>query len=459
MKHKVKHVHFVGIGGAGMSGIAEVLATQGYRVSGSDLAASAATARLAGIGVAIAIGHASANVAGADAVVVSTAIATDNPEVVAARERGIPVVPRALMLAELMRLKEGIAVAGTHGKTTTTSLIASVLAEGRLDPTFVIGGRLLSAGANARLGKGDFLVAEADESDASFLYLSPALAVITNIDADHMETYGHDFERLKRAFVDFAQRLPFYGVAVLCVDDPNVREILPAITKPIVTYGLADDARLRATDIANVGGRMRFVVRAAGVPDLRVELNLPGVHNVRNALAAIAIGREVGVADAAIAKALAEFRGVGRRFQRFGDVPTEDGGTCALIDDYGHHPAEMAATISAVRGSFPGRRLVLAFQPHRYTRTRDLFEDFVKVLSTADALVLTEVYPAGEPPIVAADGRALARAVRVAGKVEPVFVESVADVPAALRALARDGDVVVTMGAGSIGQVPGILAA
>ncbi len=361
------------------------------------------------------------------------------------------------MLAELMRLKEGIAVAGTHGKTTTTSLIASVLAEGGLDPTFVIGGRLLSAGANARLGKGDFLVAEADESDASFLYLSPALAVITNIDADHMETYGHDFERLKRAFVDFAQRLPFYGVAVLCIDDPNVREILPAITKPIVTYGLTDDARLRADDVTNIGGRMRFVAHSAGVPDLPVELNLPGVHNVQNALAAIAVGREVGVADAAIARALAEFHGVDRRFQRHGDVDIEGGGAYTLIDDYGHHPAEMAATIAAARGSFPGRRLVLAFQPHRYTRTRDLFEDFVKVLSTVDALVLTDVYPAGETPIVAADGRALARAVRVAGKVEPVFVESVADIPAALRALVRDGDVVVTMGAGSIGQVPGAL--
>ncbi len=457
MKHKVKCVHFVGIGGAGMSGIAEVLATQGYQVSGSDLAASTVTTRLARLGVKVTIGHDAANVAGADAVVVSTAIASDNPEIVAARERGIPVVPRALMLAELMRLKQGIAVAGTHGKTTTTSLIASVLAEGGLDPTFVIGGRLLSADANARLGKGDFLVAEADESDASFLYLSPAMAVITNIDADHMEAYGHDFERLKRAFVDFAQRLPFYGVAVLCIDDPNVREILPAITKPIVTYGMAADARIRATAISNHGGRMRFVAQAEGAPDLAVELNLPGLHNVQNALAAIAIGRESGVAAPAIAKALAEFHGVGRRFQRYGDLATEGGGTCTVIDDYGHHPTEMAATIAAVRGSFPGRRLVLAFQPHRYTRTRDLFEDFVRVLSTADALVLTEVYPAGEPPIVAADGRALARAVRVAGKVEPVFVETVAELPAAIRALARDGDVVVTMGAGSIGQTPSLL--
>jgi len=457
MKHKVRRIHFVGIGGAGMSGIAEVLATQGYQVSGSDLGASAVTARLARLGIAVAIGHAAANVSGADVVVVSTAIAPDNPEIVEARRNAIPVVPRALMLAELMRLKEGIAVAGTHGKTTTTSLIASVLAEGGLDPTFVIGGRLLSADASARLGKGDFLVAEADESDASFLYLTPALAVITNIDADHMEAYGHDFERLQRAFVDFAQRLPFYGVAVLCVDDPHVRAILPAITKPIVTYGTSADAHVRATGVENHGGRMRFVACSEGTGDLAVELNLPGVHNVRNALAAIAIGREVGVADAAIAKALAEFRGVGRRFQRCGAIEAAGGGTFALIDDYGHHPAEMAATIEAVRGSFPGHRLVLAFQPHRYTRTRDLFEDFVKVLSTVDALVLTDVYPAGESPIVAADGRALARAVRVAGKVEPVFVESIAELPAAIRALARDGDVVVTMGAGSIGQAPGLL--
>jgi UDP-N-acetylmuramate--alanine ligase len=454
MKHKVKRVHFVGIGGAGMSGIAEVLATQGYQVSGSDLAASAATRRLAGLGVAIAIGHDAGNIAGADAVVVSTAVAADNPEVAAARDRGVPIVPRALMLAELMRLKQGIAVAGTHGKTTTTSLIASVLAEGGLDPTFVIGGRLLAADAHARLGTGDFLVAEADESDASFLYLQPVLAVITNIDADHMETYGHDFSRLKRAFVDFAQRLPFYGVAVLCLDDANVRDVVPAIAKPIVTYGLAEDAQLRATDVVNAGGRMRFVAASAGAAPLAVELNLAGMHNVRNALAAIAVGREVGVGDAAIARALAEFRGVARRFQRHPEVALEGGGSFTLIDDYGHHPAEMAATIDAARASFPGRRLVLAFQPHRYTRTRDLFEDFVRVLSTVDALVLCDVYPAGEAPLVAADGRALARAVRVAGKVEPVFVDDVADVAAALRAVVRDGDVVVTMGAGSIGQVP-----
>jgi len=454
MKHKVKRVHFVGIGGAGMSGIAEVLATQGYRVSGSDLAATAVTRRLAGLGVDVAVGHAAANVANADAVVISTAVAADNPEVVAARERGIPVVPRALMLAELMRLKQGIAVAGTHGKTTTTSLIASVLAEGGLDPTFVIGGRLLSADANARLGNGDFLVAEADESDASFLYLTPVIAVVTNIDADHMETYDHDFAKLTKAFVDFVQRLPFYGVAVLCVDDANVRAILPDIVKPVVTYGLSEDAQLRAVDVTNAAGRMRFVARSARAPDLAVDLAAAGVHNVQNALAAIAIGREVGVPDAAIAAALAEFKGVGRRFQRHGDVTLPGGGAFLLIDDYGHHPAEMTATLAAARASFPERRLVLAFQPHRYTRTRDLFEDFVKVLSSVDALVLAEVYPAGEAPLVAADGRSLARAVRVAGRVEPVFVEDIGGMADAIRTLARDGDVVVTMGAGSIGQVP-----
>ena len=458
MKHKVKRVHFVGIGGAGMSGIAEVLATQGFRVSGSDLSANAATRRLANVGVSIAIGHDARNVEGVDAVVVSTAVAADNAEVHAARERGIPIVPRALMLAELMRLKQGIAIAGTHGKTTTTSLIASVLAEGGLDPTFVIGGRLLSAGANARLGSGDFLVAEADESDASFLYLTPVIAVVTNIDADHMSTYDHDFGKLKRAFVDFVQRLPFYGTAVLCIDDANVRSIVPEIAKPIVTYGLTDDAQLRATDVVNEQGRMRFVARSTRAQDLPIDLAAAGVHNVQNALAAIAIGREVGVSDQAIAKALAEFNGVDRRFQRYGDVRV-DSGTFTLIDDYGHHPVEMAATLAAARESFPGRRIVLAFQPHRYTRTRDLFEDFVRVLSSVDALVLTDVYPAGESPLVAADGRALTRAIRVAGRVEPVFIENVAEVPAAIRALARDGDVVLTMGAGSIGQVPGMLTA
>jgi UDP-N-acetylmuramate--alanine ligase len=459
MKHKVRRVHFVGIGGAGMSGIAEVLATQGYQVSGSDLAESAVTRRLASLGIRVVVGHAAANVERADAVVVSSAVAADNPEVVAAREQGVPVVPRALMLAELMRFKQGIAVAGTHGKTTTTSLVASVLAEGGLDPTFVIGGRLLAAGANARLGTGDYLVAEADESDASFLHLTPTIAVVTNIDRDHMETYGHDAARLERAFVDFVQRLPFWGVAVLCIDDDNVRALLPSVAKSVVTYGLADDARLRAVRVTNVAGRMRFAATSPGTSDLAVELALPGVHNVRNALAAIAVGREVGVPDAAIARALAEFKGVGRRFQRYGPVALASGGRFELIDDYGHHPVEIAAVIEAARGSFPGRRIVLAFQPHRYTRTRDLFEDFVAVLSSVDALVLTDVYAAGEPPIVAADGRALARAVRVAGKVEPLFVDEVSGVADAVRAVARDGDVVLMMGAGSIGQVASQLAA
>ena len=454
MRHKVRQVHFVGIGGAGMSGIAEVLLTQGYRVTGSDLAPSPATRRLAELGARVHVGHAAENMAGADVVVVSSAVAADNPEVLAARAKGVAVVPRALMLAELMRLKQGIAVAGTHGKTTTTSLIASVLAEGGLDPTFVIGGRLLAADAHARLGKGEFLVAEADESDASFLFLQPVLAVITNIDADHMETYGHDFARLREAFANFVQRLPFYGVAVLCIDDPNVRSLLPALAKAVVTYGLAEDAQLAAREVVHVGGRMRFVAQSAGSPELPIELNLAGVHNVRNALAAIAVGRETGVPDAQIARALAEFRGVGRRFQRYGDVALGGGGHYSLIDDYGHHPAEMAATLEAARAAFPGRRLVLAFQPHRYTRTRDLFDDFVRVLGTADALVLTDVYPAGEMPIAGAGGGALVRALRAAGRVEPTFVEDVAAVPAAIRALARDGDIVLVMGAGSIGSVP-----
>ena len=460
MKHKVKHIHFVGIGGSGMSGIAEVLANLGFTVSGSDLSDNATTRRLAGLGVRIHVGHAEANVAEAEAVVVSTAVKADNPEVVAARARKVPVVPRAQMLAELMRLKQGIAIAGTHGKTTTTSLVASILAEGGMDPTFVIGGRLNAAGANARLGSGDFLVAEADESDASFLFLSPVISVVTNIDADHMETYGHDFGRLKQAFVDFLQRLPFYGVAVLCADDANVRAILPQVSKQIVTYGLEAGANVRAENVVALDGRMQFdCVRVNGsVSRFPVTLNLPGKHNVLNALAAIAVATEVGVSDEAIAKALAEFRGVGRRFQRYGDVALPAGGLFTLVDDYGHHPAEMRATIAAARGAFPGRRLVLAFQPHRYSRTRDCFEDFVAVLNSVDGLLLAEVYAAGEAPIVAADGRALARALRVAGKVEPVFVEQIGDMPQAVMDAARDGDVVITMGAGSIGGVPGKLA-
>ena len=458
MRHKVKRIHFVGIGGSGMSGIAEVLLNLNYDISGSDLSSNTATRRLVSLGAKVFEGHAAQNIATADAVVVSTAVKADNPEVVAAREKHIPVVPRALMLAELMRLKQGIAIAGTHGKTTTTSLVASVLAEGGLDPTFVIGGRLNSAGANARLGSGEFIVVEADESDASFLHLQPVMSVITNIDADHMETYGHSLEKLKDAFIDFTQRLPFYGMVVLCQNDANVRDILSRITKPVLTYGFSPDAQLRAVDVQHSGGQMRFrAVRnnGEGATDLNVALNLPGMHNVLNALAAIAVASEVGVADEKIVKALAEFKGVGRRFQRYGEAALPGGGKVSVIDDYGHHPAEMAATVAAARGAFPGRRLLLAFQPHRYTRTRDCFEDFAHVLSTVDALVLTEVYAAGEAPIVAADGRALARAVRLQGKVEPIFVDTVTAMPDAIRNAARDGDVVLVMGAGSIGGVAG----
>jgi UDP-N-acetylmuramate--alanine ligase len=454
VKHAVKHIHFVGIGGSGMSGIAEVLLTLGYRVSGSDVARNAATERLARLGATIAQGHAVEHITGADAVVVSTAVSPGNPEIAAARSRRVPVVPRAVMLAELMRLKQGIAIAGTHGKTTTTSLVASVLAAGGLDPTFVIGGRLNSAGANARLGSGEYIVVEADESDASFLNLAPVLAVVTNIDNDHMETYGHDFTRLKQAFIEFLGHLPFYGAAVLCIDDANVRDILPFVSKPVISYGFATEAQVRAIDVQADGTQMHFTVAREGAAPLPVVLNLPGLHNVANALAAIAVGTELGVADEAVVEALAKFTGVGRRFARYGDLPAQSGGTYALVDDYGHHPVEMAATLSAARGAFPGRRLVLAFQPHRYTRTRDCFEDFVKVLSTVDVLLLAEVYAAGETPIVAADGRSLARALRVAGKVEPIFVESLEELTTALADVVRDGDVVITMGAGSIGQVP-----
>ncbi|HCN88955.1 MAG TPA: UDP-N-acetylmuramate--L-alanine ligase [Oxalobacteraceae bacterium] len=459
MKHKVKNIHFVGIGGSGMSGIAEVLHNLGYAVSGSDLGSNAATQRLISLGVKVMHGHDAHNVDGAHAIVTSTAVRQDNPEVIAAREKHIPIVPRAVMLGELMRLKRGIAIAGTHGKTTTTSLVASVLAQGGLDPTFVIGGRLNSAGANAKLGAGDFIVAEADESDASFLNLSPVIEVITNIDADHMETYDHDFSKLKQAFVEFTQRLPFYGVAVLCLDDANVREIMPLVSKPIVTYGFHEEADVRAIDAKAVAGHMQFTVIQDGYAPMAVSLNQPGMHNVQNACAAVAIARELSVADSATQKALTEFNGVGRRFTRYGEIelPRVDGresGSFALVDDYGHHPVETAATLAAARGAYPGRRLVLAFQPHRYTRTRDLFEDFVKVLSTADALVLAEVYAAGEQPIVAADGRALAHALRVVGRVEPIFVEDIADMPGSILSMLKDGDVVITMGAGSISGVP-----
>ena len=462
MKHKVRQIHFVGIGGAGMSGIAEVLLNLGYQVSGSDLVDSPVLQRLRDLGATTCVGHDADNVAQADVVVTSSAVQSDNPEVRSARSRRLPVVPRALMLAELMKLKQGIAIAGTHGKTTTTSLVASVLAKAGLDPTFVIGGRLNSAGVNARLGTGDYIVVEADESDGSFLNLVPMISVVTNIDADHMDTYGHDMARLKHAFIEFLHHLPFYGAAVLCIDDRNVREIMPFVSKPMITYGLAADAQVRAVDVRAEGDRMRFTVLREGEPPLDVALNLTGEHNVRNALAALAVADELGAPDDAIVAALGEFHGVGRRFERYGEIPVAaaagagvaTAGTFTLIDDYGHHPAEMEATIAAARGAFPGRRIVVAFQPHRFSRTRDLFEDFVRVLATVDCLLLAEVYAAGEAAIAAADSRSLARSLRLGGRVEPVFVESIADMPAAILHAARDGDVVITMGAGSIGRVP-----
>ena len=463
MKHAIKHIHFIGLGGAGMSGIAEVLHNLGYVISGSDLSDSATLRRLAQLGITTFVGHSAENLATVDAVVTSTAVQADNPEVLAARKKHIPVVPRAVMLAELMRLKQGIAIAGTHGKTTTTSLVASVLYAGGLDPTFVIGGRLTAAGANAKLGSGDYIVVEADESDASFLNLLPVMAVVTNIDADHMETYGHDFGNLKKAFVDFLHRMPFYGTAVLCTDDAAVRDILPHVTCPITSYGFNEEAQVRAVNVRPVGAQMHFTAqRRNGItlPDLDVVLNLAGEHNVLNALSAIAIAVELNVPDAAVQKALAEFKGVGRRFQSYGDLSVaavgsgDSSGTFTVIEDYGHHPVEVAATLAAARGAFPGRRLVLAFQPHRYTRTRDCFEDFVKVIGQADVVLLSEVYAAGEAPIAMADGRSLARALRVGGKVEPVFVDAIDAMPQAIVDNAQPGDVVLCMGAGSIGAVP-----
>ena len=450
MKFRLQNLHFVGIGGIGMSGIAEVLHNQGYKVSGSDAANSPALERLASLGIRVVVGHQAENLQDAQAVVVSTAINPSNPEVVAARSKKLPVVPRALMLAELMRMKRGIAIAGTHGKTTTTSLVASVLAEGGLDPTFVIGGRLLSAGSNARLGSGEFLVAEADESDASFLHLSPTLAVITNIDADHMETYEHSLDRLHQAFVDFAHRLPFYGSLYACIDDEGVAKILPRVVKPVVTYGLSEVADIRATDIRADASMMHFTATRDGHADLAVSVQVAGLHNVRNALAAIAIAQDLDVSADAITRALRNFGGVGRRFQRYGEI-AHNGAKFELIDDYGHHPVELKTTLAAARAAYPGRRLVLAFQPHRYTRTRDLFEDFASVLSDVDVLLLAEVYSAGEAPIAAADGRALSRAIRLRGRVEPLFIEDIANLPTDLLRVVRDGDVVMTMGAGSIG--------
>lgn len=454
MKHKVKKIHFIGIGGSGMSGIAEVLLNLDFEVSGSDLASNATTKRLQGFGATVFQGHATEHLNDADVVVVSSAINEENPEIIAARARKVPVIPRAVMLTELMRFKQGIAVAGTHGKTTTTSLIASILAEADMDPTFVIGGKLEAASANARLGTGEWIVVEADESDASFLHLTPIMAVVTNIDQDHMDTYEHSFEKLKTAFVEFLQQIPFWGMAVLCIDDANVREILPRVTRPVTTYGIHEEAAIRAENIVADNGKMHFtLVRKNGITVRNeVTLNLPGHHYVLNALAAIAIATELNVPDAAILKALAEFRGVGRRFERYGEIPA-NGGHFTLVDDYGHHPIEMQAVIAAARGAFPDRRLVLAFQPHRYTRTRDCFEDFVKVLSTVDALLLTEVYSAGEAPIVAADTRSLIRAIRVNGKVEPRFVETTDELPATILESVQPGDVVVVMGAGNIGSV------
>lgn len=458
MKHAIRHIHFVGIGGSGMSGIAEILFNLGYQISGSDLSDSSVLQRLTSMGIQTYVGHAASHVEKADAVVTSTAVKANNPEVVKAREMHIPIVPRALMLAELMRLKQGIAIAGTHGKTTTTSLVASVLAEAGLDPTFVIGGRLNSAGANARLGSGEYIVVEADESDASFLNLLPVMAVVTNIDADHMETYGHDFGRLQKAFVDFLHRMPFYGTAILCTDDAAVRAIVDQVTCPVTSYGFSEDAQVRAIHVKAVGGQMHFTVqRSNGVtlPDMEIVLNLPGRHNVLNALSAIAVAVELNIEDAAVQKALSEFKGVGRRFQRYGDHSNGNDAAVTVVDDYGHHPVEMAATLAAARGAFPNRRLVLAFQPHRYTRTRDCFEDFVKVMGLADAVLLAEVYAAGEAPIVAADGRALIRALRIADKVEAIFVDDIQTMAQAAVDFMKAGDVLLCMGAGSVSAVAG----
>lgn len=460
MKHAIRNIHFIGIGGAGMSGIAEVLHNLGYLVSGSDLIESLTLKRLDKLHIKTYVGHSVENLLNADVVVISSAIKNDNPEVIAARDKKIPIVPRAVMLAELMRMKQGIAVAGTHGKTTTTSLIASILAEAGLDPTFVIGGRLNSADANAKLGSGDYIVVEADESDASFLNLLPVMAVVTNIDADHMETYDHDFEKLKSAFVEFLHKMPFYGAAILCIDNPAIREIIPFLERPILSYGFSDEAKIYATNINTVGGEMHFVVHRhnnSEKPALDIKLNLPGLHNVLNALAAIAVATELDISDIAIQRALLQFKGVDRRFQNYGSFKAKFGGNFTLIDDYGHHPVEMRATIEAARGAFPNQRLVLAFQPHRYTRTRDCFEDFVKIISSVDMVLLAEVYSAGEAKIAGADGRALTRALRLFGKVDPLFIDEIALMPEAIMNMAIDGDVVLCMGAGSIGSVPKIM--
>ena len=448
---RINRIHFVGIGGSGMGGIAEVLLNLGYQVQGSDLKPNAVTQRLAQLGADIKFGHAAANVGKADVLVVSTAVQPDNPEVLEAKERRVPVVQRAQMLGELMRFRYAIAVAGTHGKTTTTSMVASILAEGGLDPTFLIGGRLRSAGSNARLGAGNYLVAEADESDASFMHLHPMMAIVTNVDNDHLATHDGDFERLKQSFIDFLHNMPFYGVAIVCADDPMAASLLPRIARPVVTYGIEADADIRAINIARQGTQTRYDLQRRGSQTLLpVQLSLPGTHNVLNSLAAIAVGLELNVAFEAIQAALANFHGVDRRLQQYGDVQTAVG-RVTLIDDYGHHPTELAATLEAIRQGWPGRRVLLAFQPHRYTRTRDLLDDFARVLATVDALIVTEVYPAGEAPIAGADGKAICRAIRSHGRVEPLLLEKIEDLPRALIQIARDGDVIVTMGAGSIG--------
>jgi UDP-N-acetylmuramate--alanine ligase len=457
MKHAVNRIHFIGIGGVGMSGIAEVLQNLNYKVSGSDIADSAILRRLAKFDIKTFIGHDARNLQNVDVVVISSAVKHDNPEVMEAKRLHIPVVPRAIMLAELMRMKQGIAIAGTHGKTTTTSLVASVLAEGGLDPTFVIGGRLNSADANAKLGSGEYIVVEADESDASFLNLLPVMAVVTNIDEDHMETYGHDFEKLKNSFVEFLHRMPFYGAAIVCIDDAVIRGVLPSIARPIITYGLSEDAQIRATNVQANNGKMTFVVQYKNdktLLNMPVELNLPGLHNVRNALAAIAVANELDVKPESIQKALSQFRGVDRRFQNYGKLATKEDGLFTLIDDYGHHPVEMKATIEAARGAYPNQRLVLAFQPHRYSRTRDCFEDFIKVMASVDVILLSEVYSAGEAKIVGADTRALCRAIRLNCKIEPIFVEDIKDMAKAILDIVQDGDVVLCMGAGSISVTP-----
>ncbi|MDF9391297.1 MULTISPECIES: UDP-N-acetylmuramate--L-alanine ligase [Methylococcus] len=449
---KISRIHFVGVGGAGMSGIAEVLLNLGYRVSGSDLQQNANTRRLAERGAVISIGHEARHVEAVDVVVVSSAVEQSNVEIDAARTARIPVISRAEMLAELMRFRYGVAVAGTHGKTTTTSLTASILAEGGLDPTFVIGGRLNSVGANAQLGQGEYLVAEADESDASFLHLQPMIAVVTNIDQDHMGTYGNDFGRLKDAFVEFLHHVPFYGAAVLCAEDPGVRDILPRLSKPYRTYGEREGVDIRAVGIQRLGLKSRFSVLREGAGPLEITLNLPGYHNILNALAAIGVATELGVADAVIQRALAGFRGIGRRFQINASL-NFGGGEITFVDDYGHHPSELAATLDSARYAWPDRRLVVVFQPHRYTRTRDLFEDFVQVLSRVDVLVLLDVYSAGEAPIAGADGRSLSRAIRVRGQIDPIFAETPEDVFDILPNVLKPGDVVMTLGAGSVGAL------